>query len=83
MENLDYKTLSIEKLNEQLVLAEANHQDLRYKHNVSALQNPNELVIAKRNIARIKTELRARELDGSTEGRERIVKRRRLQKSKK
>ena len=60
--NIDFKNLSVDELNAELLNAEVQSQDLIYNHSISPLQNTQEIKIAKKIVARIKTELRSREL---------------------
>ena len=56
------KDLSTEELMEKVGEEKLRLQKLRFSHAVSPLENPNVLKRVRRDIARIHTELRAREL---------------------
>jgi large subunit ribosomal protein L29 len=81
MDKLDVKKLSVEELQAELLSAETIYQDMRYNHSVAVLENTQVLKEARRNVARIKTELRSRELAQPTElQRDRIIARRKKDK---
>lgn len=80
MAKLDLKGKSVEELNEELVAITQHYNDLKFNNAVAALDNTAEIRTVRRNIARIKTAIRAQELEGSTEKRDRIRTRRRLAK---
>jgi large subunit ribosomal protein L29 len=83
MDKIDYKKLSQEDLEAELLSAETNYQDLRYNHNVAVLENTQVLKEARKNVARIKTELRSRELTQSTDLlRDKIIARRKKERKK-
>ena len=68
MSKVELNKLSAEELQAQLLEAEQSYESLRYKHashrvgNQSPLSNPSVLGNTRREIARIKTEIRKREL---------------------
>ncbi len=55
-------SLTAEQLRDELQAVEGAYQKTRFEHSVSGLANPNVLREMRKNIARIKTETRAREL---------------------
>lgn len=61
-EKIDFKELSTEELQERVVEEKARLQKLRFNHAISPLEDPTILRIVRRNIARVYTELRAREI---------------------
>lgn len=61
---IDFKDLSVEDLLEKQSEDRLRLQKLRFNHAVSPLENTNVLKQLRREIARVKTELRARELSG-------------------
>jgi len=83
---LELNGLNDEQLQEELQNAEKHYSSMRYTHYTTPLQNNNELKHARRNIARIKTEIRAREIAQLEEKgevkRDRIRARRRQTKKK-
>jgi large subunit ribosomal protein L29 len=81
MNNLDFKKMSSEELSAELNNAELLSQDLHYNHSIAALQNTQELKIARKTIARIKTEIRSRELAASVDMvRDKIIARRKKER---
>jgi large subunit ribosomal protein L29 len=80
MTKLKLDGLSVEDLNTELDKAEEQYQTMTFNNAVGNLENTSELKVVRRNIARIKTQLRAQELEGSTQKRDRIQARRRLAK---
>ena len=59
---LDLRELSLEELNEQIGETKVRLQRLRFNHAISPIENPNVIGELKRDVARFKTEIRAREL---------------------
>jgi large subunit ribosomal protein L29 len=57
---VDTKKLSLQELKEQILAAENQVSALRYSHALSPLQNPMQIRAAKKQVARLKTELQAR-----------------------
>ena len=57
-----FKDMSIEELNLKLTELKQELFHLRFSHATGQLANPMQMVNCKRDIARIKTELRAREI---------------------
>jgi|NOAtaT_6_FD_contig_41_7149088_length_973_multi_1_in_0_out_0_2 large subunit ribosomal protein L29 len=77
----DLKKLSVEELAVELSNAELLSQDLRYNHSIASLQNTQELRLARKDIARIKTELRSRELSSDNNlQRDKILARRKKER---
>lgn len=82
-EKLDLGNLTDQELGTELETVENHYHSLKFKHAVSELANTSEIKKVRRNVARIKTEIRARELKNSEAPRDRIRARRRRNKSKK
>lgn len=61
-DKLQTSTFSAEELADELRNAEVKYQKLRFDHSTTGLDNPNELVEVRRDVARLKTEVRARQL---------------------
>jgi large subunit ribosomal protein L29 len=80
MKSSEFKNLSSEELTIELANPELLSQDLRYNHSVASLQNTQELKSARKVIARIKTELRSRELSSDNNQRDRILARRKKER---
>ena len=64
MKNNEVKELSNTELQEKLVALQAELVKLRMNHAVSPLENPLSLRTQRKNIARLLTEVRKRELQG-------------------
>lgn len=83
-DKLQTASLTAEELNDELKSAEANYQRLSFDHATTGLDNPNTLVEIRRDIARLKTEVRKRQLAEFSEeelaNRSKIRSRRRRQK---
>ncbi len=79
--NIELHNLSVDDLNGILLEREKEYLEDKFDHAMDGLQNPLELRESRRDIARIKTELRRRELAEATEdelaGRSKIRRRRR------
>ena len=59
----ELKELETKDLVEKIENAEAALQQMKLNHQVAPLENPSQIKIARRDIARMKTELRQRELN--------------------
>ena len=82
MQKLDVKSMSVEALQAELEKIQASLVDMKFSHAVTPMENPTVLGAARKEVARILTELRARELAeleaaGKLPARDRIVARRR------
>ena len=62
MKKEDFKELSDKELLERLDAAEKEYVQEKIQHSISTLDNPAKITLDRRNIARLKTEIRAREL---------------------
>ncbi|MDO5329407.1 MAG: 50S ribosomal protein L29 [Coriobacteriia bacterium] len=62
LKNKEIRTLSVDDLNSKLKDARAELFNLRFQMATSQLDNTSRVKIVKKNIARIQTEMRAREL---------------------
>ena len=63
MKMSEVKEISVKELNEKIENAEASLQQMKINHSVTPLENPSQIKAARRDIARMKTELRQRELN--------------------
>ncbi|HRO08313.1 MAG TPA: 50S ribosomal protein L29 [Saprospiraceae bacterium] len=59
---LELQSLSAETLKEELTQAKSNLVQLKFDHNSKGLQDPNELRDLKKEVARLATEIRSREI---------------------
>jgi large subunit ribosomal protein L29 len=62
MKNADIKALSVAELSEKIISEKEALQKLRFAHQVSSIENPMKIGETRKMIARLKTELRAKEL---------------------
>jgi len=58
----DLQSLSDTDLQADLEAMELNYQKLIFEHNVKGLEDPLDLRVARRNIARVNTEIRKRQI---------------------
>ena len=65
MKNSEVKELTTKEILERLDNENSNLISLRMNHKISDLENPHQITESKRFIARLKTELRQRELNES------------------
>ena len=65
MKNSELKELSIAELQERLDAEKTQLTKLRINHAVSPLENPNVVRETRRNVARINTEIRRRQLSSA------------------
>ena len=65
-QKLDTTVFSAEELVEELRNAEVNYQRLKFDHATTGLDNPQRLVEIRRDVARLKTEVRKRQLAESS-----------------
>ena len=63
---LELQNMAADAINEELKQASADLVRMKFDHGSKGLQNPIELKSLKRDIARLKTELRAREISAMT-----------------
>ena len=59
----ELKELETKDLVEKLENAAAAYDTMKLNHNIAPLENPSQIKVARRDIARMKTELRLRELN--------------------
>lgn len=78
-----FKSLSTEDLQAELQTTEQTYQSLKFNNAIATLENPKQLTTLRKDVARIKTELKARELETSKVPRDRIQERRRRAKKNK
>ncbi len=61
------RALSADELQQELTATQNEYHKLKFTHSVTGLENPNVIKETRRDIARIKTELRSREISQMTE----------------
>ena len=62
MKSAEIKELTIAELQERIATERENLTRMRLNHSISPLDNPLQIRVARKTIARLATELRAREL---------------------
>ena len=63
MKTKEIKELETKELAERIQAEVAKYEQMKFNHSVSPLENPALIKAARRDIARMKTELRQRELN--------------------
>ena len=63
MKMKELKELETKDLVEKLDNAKATYETMKLNHNIAPLENPSQIKAARRDIARMMTELRLRELN--------------------
>ena len=63
MKSNELKELDVKGLAEKLEAATAKLNQMKLNHSIATLENPSQIKAARRDIARIETELRQRELN--------------------
>ena len=63
MKTNEIKELETKDLAERIEAEVAKYEQMKFNHTVSPLENPSQIKAARRDIARLKTELRQRELN--------------------
>ena len=63
MKTKEIKELETKELVERIETEVAKYEQMKFNHTVSPLENPSQIKAARRVIARLKTELRQRELN--------------------
>ena len=59
----ELKELETKELAERIETEVAKYNQMKLNHNITPLENPSQIKAARRDIARMKTELRQRELN--------------------
>jgi large subunit ribosomal protein L29 len=67
MKSSEIKELTLTELLERLESEESMMVRMKMNHAVSPLDNPNKIVETRKNIARLKTEMRARQIQEQSE----------------
>ena len=63
MKSKEIKELETKELAERIESEVAKYEQMKFNHSVSPLENPSQIKAARRDIARLKTALRQRELN--------------------
>ncbi len=64
MKQSEIKELTTQELEERLVEEKANLVKMKLAHNISPLENPLSIRATRRDIARVNSELRRRQIEG-------------------
>ncbi len=62
MENSEIKDLSLDELKIKLVVEKENFEKLKFAHDITPIENPMRLREAKKLVARLNTEVRAKQI---------------------
>ena len=65
MKKEEIKELSIQELRDQIVVAEKAYRELKVAHAISPIDNPAKITKDRREIARMKTILRQKEIEAA------------------
>lgn len=65
MKYAEIKELSVEEIKERIAEEQANLTKIKFNHAVSALENPMQIRTLRKTIAKLNTELKARELNAN------------------
>jgi large subunit ribosomal protein L29 len=65
MKYAEIKELSVEEIKERIIEEQANLTKIKFNHAVSALENPMQIRTLRKTIAKLNTELKARELNAN------------------
>ena len=63
MKNAEIKDMSTADLKERVLAEKANYDQLVINHSISPIENPAQIKLLRRTIARMETELRQREIN--------------------
>lgn len=62
MKSTEIKGLGVAELNEKISIEKETLRKMKFAHQVSAIENPMKMKETRKTIARLKTELRAKEI---------------------
>ena len=62
MKNSELRSLSLDELQSRLAEEKGNFQKLKFAHAITPVENPSKIRHSRRLIARIKTEIKAKEI---------------------
>jgi large subunit ribosomal protein L29 len=60
MKNSELRGLSLEELNNKLVVEKESYQKLKFAHSITPIENPMKIKETRKLVARIQTELKAK-----------------------
>ena len=67
MKNSELRGLNIDELRNKLVVEKENYGKMKFAHSITPIENPVKIREARKLIARIKTEIRVKELNQTAE----------------
>lgn len=62
MKNSEIKSLNLEELKAKLIAEKENYGKLKFAHSITPIENPMKIKEARRFVARLATEVRAKEI---------------------
>lgn len=65
MKNSELRGLSVEELQNKLVVEKDSYAKLKFAHSITPIENPNKIKESRKLIARIQTEIRAKEINNA------------------
>lgn len=65
MNNAEIKALNVDELKQKILSEKETLQKMKFAHEISPVENPMKIKSTKKLIARLKTELRAKELENT------------------
>jgi large subunit ribosomal protein L29 len=65
MKNSELRGLSAEELQNKLVVEKDNYAKLKFAHSITPIENPIKIKESRKLIARIQTEIRAKEINNA------------------
>ena len=63
MKNSELRGLSLDELRNKLAVEKENHGKLKFAHSITPIENPMKIKESRKLVARIETEIRAKELN--------------------
>lgn len=67
MKNSELRGLSVEELKNKLTAEKENYGKLKFAHSITPIENPVKIRETRKLVARIQTEIRAKELNNAAE----------------
>ena len=67
MKNSELRGLSLDELKNKLAVEKENYGKLRFAHSITPIENPMKIKESRKLVARIETEIRAKEMNQTVE----------------
>ena len=67
MKNSELRGLSLDELKNKLTVEKENYGKLRFAHSITPIENPMKIKESRKLVARIETEIRAKEINQTVE----------------